>query len=411
MEYHHPVRVFLRRLTGVRRDLQRVVFRWLFRWVPFSSRLLGPPRGVCVDLPDWIARRQESPPAARPSFQPVHPASRVAYPPTAAAGSADNRPLFELPPTADLPAAGLCALPGGRIFGRRLAVITPDDRVIASLSGDFGRDIRSHFVFSRPKLPAITRLAGTTGFLGCVSGNNYYHWVLDCLPVLDVLQRGGFDLRSADHLVFTGVQQPFQQEMLRALGVPLEKIVETDRVRHIEAETLVCSSTQILNGGFPAWACDFLRTQVAAALLPDGPQQKRRRLFVSRSDAAFRRVANEAELMPILERHGFERLILGPLAVRDQVAAFASAEIVVAPHGAGLTNLVFSPPGTTLVELFAPQYQNPCYYQLCCTAGHRYHALLGEAGAGPSRKIPEMTRLDMTIAPQKLEALLRDLLA
>ena len=46
-------------------------------------------------------------------------------------------------------------------------------------------------------------------------------------------------------------------------------------------------------------------------------------------------------------------------ALLEQVDAFAAAQVVVAPHGAALGNLVFCPPGVRVLELFAPRDVNP----------------------------------------------------
>ena len=63
-----------------------------------------------------------------------------------------------------------------------------------------------------------------------------------------------------------------------------------------------------------------------------------------------RTVLNEDEVIALLESRGFETLTMeGP--VRAQAATFASAEAIVAAHGAALANLVFAPPGTAVVEL------------------------------------------------------------
>ena len=55
------------------------------------------------------------------------------------------------------------------------------------------------------------------------------------------------------------------------------------------------------------------------------------------------------------------------MTVAAQVRAFAEAECVVGPHGAGLTNLAFAPPGAAVVELFAGDYVNECFWALACT--------------------------------------------
>jgi capsular polysaccharide biosynthesis protein len=61
----------------------------------------------------------------------------------------------------------------------------------------------------------------------------------------------------------------------------------------------------------------------------------------------------------------------------EQVKLFAETEIVVAPHGAGLTNIMFCPEKTVVVELFGPpHYIRPDYFQLAHNLGLQYEYLL-----------------------------------
>lgn len=76
-----------------------------------------------------------------------------------------------------------------------------------------------------------------------------------------------------------------------------------------------------------------------------------RRIFVSRRDAPSRHMTNEDEAIDALSHYGIERVELSGLGFADQVALFAECELVVAPHGAGLTNLIFAPATCRVVEL------------------------------------------------------------
>jgi capsular polysaccharide biosynthesis protein len=75
------------------------------------------------------------------------------------------------------------------------------------------------------------------------------------------------------------------------------------------------------------------------------------RLFLSRSDAAHRFLVNEEELFSALSVHGFRRIVPGRMTVREQIEAFSRARMIVAPHGAALTNIIFCPPGLQLIEI------------------------------------------------------------
>ncbi len=77
-----------------------------------------------------------------------------------------------------------------------------------------------------------------------------------------------------------------------------------------------------------------------------------KRIYVSRDDARLRRVLNEKSFTPKLESRGFQRAILAESPIAQQVALFRQAEIVVAPHGAGLAHIAWCKPGTKIIEFF-----------------------------------------------------------
>jgi capsular polysaccharide biosynthesis protein len=66
-----------------------------------------------------------------------------------------------------------------------------------------------------------------------------------------------------------------------------------------------------------------------------------KKIYITRNDALTRRVVNEQEVIEELTKIGFEIFSLEGLSIVDQAKLFSMAKIVVAPHGAGLTNLDF----------------------------------------------------------------------
>jgi len=81
-------------------------------------------------------------------------------------------------------------------------------------------------------------------------------------------------------------------------------------------------------------------------------EESAKRIYVSRDDARLRRVLNEKSFTPRLEALGFQRAVLGDLPIARQIALFRQAEIVVAPHGAGLAHIAWCKPGTRIIEFF-----------------------------------------------------------
>ena len=69
------------------------------------------------------------------------------------------------------------------------------------------------------------------------------------------------------------------------------------------------------------------------------------------------------------------------LPTTQQMALFSRASVVVAPHGAGLANLLYAKPGSVVLEALCEQpYLNMCFQRLATVLGMRYHALVSTGG-------------------------------
>ena len=104
------------------------------------------------------------------------------------------------------------------------------------------------------------------------------------------------------------------------------------------------------------------------------PQQiKERRIYIQRKAPFGRTFSNDAELQPLLERFGYETIILENLSVKEQVRIVSEAEYIIGGHGAGLSFLVFCHPGTKLIEITGRKNsENRHYYHMATNMGHRY---------------------------------------
>lgn len=91
-------------------------------------------------------------------------------------------------------------------------------------------------------------------------------------------------------------------------------------------------------------------------------------------DSKNRVLENEDELIRNLCIHyGFTAITLGALPFHLQVLLIRDAEIVVAPHGAGLVNLVFRGKRTRMIcELQPETYRNTCFAVIAEALGDSY---------------------------------------
>ncbi len=124
-----------------------------------------------------------------------------------------------------------------------------------------------------------------------------------------------------------------------------------------------------------------------------------RRFYLSREGAAIRRVTNEPAIVAMLSRYGFEFIEPAGIPFSQQAELFRSADIIVAPHGAALANLMFCRPGTRLLEFFPADYIDDCYLRISKAMELDYHYLIGGARDFPRR--------DYAMNPDELEAALK----
>lgn len=154
--------------------------------------------------------------------------------------------------------------------------------------------------------------------------------------------------------------------------------IEPDRIYHFGRLDILSSSLHPID--HPARYCDGrIMSAIIAGLSDqvrhdDGP----RRIYVSRADAKTRRIANEDKLRENLEARGFQTVMLSQLPPAEQLTLFGNADLIVAPHGAGLTSLIMSRPGTKVVELFNPSKGTAAFAAIAEYLALSYRPLFGE---------------------------------
>lgn len=301
------------------------------------------------------------------------------------------------------------AMPIGRVWGRNGAVISPDNKLIWDASHEIMTKPHEHSLFSQQKLPPVTFIPENLAVLTHMEGYSYYFWMFDVLARIEFLRRN--DIQS-DRYVLSSITRAFQEETLLKLGVTREKRIICDNLTHIQGLELIVTPLVADTGITPKWACDFLREEF---LQKPGikPSQDFKRIYISRADAKRRQVKNEQEVMDFLKSYGFACLLMDGLSVAEQAKIFSSAEMIISPHGAGLTNLIFSKPGTKVIELFSPfwvrhtywwisQYGDLDYDRLVCGS-----PMIPITPSDPLSEFRHALEVDITVDMRKLKKKLR----
>lgn len=190
-------------------------------------------------------------------------------------------------------------------------------------------------------LGTVRELPGESILVGGVA--NHYHWLVDYLPRLLMARRC---MRLPRLLI--NPPSVIQAQSLDLLGIRDWEIVhpsESVRCERLWIPSLLARQT-VVHPEVPA----MLRQA-----FPASKAARRRSLYLSRRDAASRRIVNEPALLAALP--DFELHAAGDLSFQQQVDLFASCERLLAAHGAGMANVVFCPPGARVFEIYTPLHQ------------------------------------------------------
>jgi capsular polysaccharide biosynthesis protein len=66
------------------------------------------------------------------------------------------------------------------------------------------------------------------------------------------------------------------------------------------------------------------------------------------------------------------------LNITETIKLFSKCKIIIAPHGAGLTNMLFAPNGCSIIELMPYSDPNECYFHLSNMLDHEYNCIVVE---------------------------------
>lgn len=301
-------------------------------------------------------------------------------------------------------------VPGGRVYFPNpgcVAVVSAKNELVGDVSFNYaaGRMLEpeQNSIFRMRHFPDPKHLAGTAFSMltGGGGAGNYAHWLIDSLARLQLLRWSG-RLDEVDYFLVPKLKCDFQQDSLRYLGIALSKIVEVDVGGHFSADRMLATTApRDRSVIIPKWIVDFYREQMLGH--PDVQDTGQHHLYVARSDSGIRNVLNEPELVEMLARYDFTSVELSKYSFIEKVRLFASAKRLIAVHGAGLVNVIFSPQKSQLLELYPDQYVLSTYADLAASVGLDYQHMLCPCSA-PASDAMQGQKVHVTVSIPDVEA-------
>lgn len=190
--------------------------------------------------------------------------------------------------------------------------------------------------------------AGAAAVLCSHEPLNYGSFLFRVLPKLHAIRAHGLG-----HLpVVAWAHTPAFLELLRLAGVPASQVVQHDTGALVTFDRVIAPSLRNPHAFLDPESHAFFQNMARENPGTGGG----RRLYVSRlglgrRGVSTRQMLNEAEVAAAMAGLGFEVIEPEGCSPTEQIAAFASADVIMGPAGSGLFNVVFCRPGTKVVDI------------------------------------------------------------
>jgi capsular polysaccharide biosynthesis protein len=344
----------------------------------------------CRGLEDLLEAAQQGSEGHRISSHPTGSPEHVAVPPLAMGSQIlAHIPICETPPVARWNEDGyesaipwVCEVQDALLHSSAGIVGVGGCIIADTLIHTTGRECRYERTGDLVHLllpGTVERLSGA--WLALPTGNhrNYFHWTLDALgrlaSVSDEL------LANCRNVLVPPLDAEFHRSGLLLTGLPRTHVVQEMPVAatfEVERLFVPCS----LMADLRPHRCLGRYFRSLAKLAGTPTDALPRRCYVARRSSRNRRLMNEEELILALAPLGVAAIELERLPLAEQIALFSQAELIVAPHGAGLANLVYASPGSRLIELHMDSYVNWCFRRLAAACDVGYDCVVGRHAPG-----------------------------
>jgi hypothetical protein len=279
-----------------------------------------------------------------------------------------------------------------KIYMLRNVVVSPSSGLIWSERGVlFGESIGELFrllgwgaCLHEPLIPHKTVHIDSP--VVCCPAALYYHWLLEILP--NILHTS--DLFPDVKIIVSKKCSPFIMEGLE-LAIGEEACKQKILLSHDKVPLRV---SQAVMPALEKWS-GFVRPEdVARIRKAFEPHRDRNpapseqtQLYISRAHAYRRRLPHENGIEELLQNAGFKIIYPEEMSLKDQIKVFSQANTIVAPHGAGLSNMIWRTGDCHIVEIFTPEWLNDCYARLAVQLGFNYNYVSAHDGTEASETV------------------------
>jgi hypothetical protein len=230
------------------------------------------------------------------------------------------------------------------------------DNFISNIDYKLGNDIKyTKRVFKRDSIVLEEAIVLSTYGI-----DGYYHWLFDVIPkLLHFLKHS--ERNHNYKIIINGKRLAFKEEAFDLLNLKSNLILISESKKDIFIKNCIIPDFVHPIGVPSITTIELIRNSFRNDSYKEVHSAKK--IYVGRKSKR-RNIINENLLINMLNDLGFVHNYLENMSFKDQINLFKSAEIIIGPHGAGLSNIVFSEHKFKLIELFPSSYNNACYFNI-----------------------------------------------
>ena len=232
-------------------------------------------------------------------------------------------------------------------------------------------NVKTRVPSNQNTLPIYAEVFSMTEQLGTM----FYHLISEDLPRIGpylefLLQHNEIKIHCK--------QKSFLTNMLQFLGITSDRLISGDvhaKVVYMPAGT-ACGRPGV-------FTTQYLSTLFLRKLPKETLELKQDTIILIKRSSKGRRFINHKNILRMLQTVAKKRGLRAveyrddpTPSLNETIETFYRAVMVIAPHGAGLSNLLFSRPGVVILESYC--MVNLCFRNLMANSGHIHHGYMNE---------------------------------
>jgi capsular polysaccharide biosynthesis protein len=266
--------------------------------------------------------------------------------------------------------------------------------------GYIGKKQTNHHGLSIYKYPKPKYLNGKTLLLSTIGATDCYgDWVLNLIPRIGFVEHFGFSLDQFDHILINPIKHNWQKELIEILNISHHNLIQVEPGQHYKCEEMIAPSYS----PHSMFGYEYIKKRLCLSSLKQS--KPRKKIFLTRKRNQWMRVINEDQLLPILQKHGFEVLDFNAMPLKQQIEIMLNTEFLISPEGSGLINSILLSADSKVIELFNKNKVNAMFHIFNLYNHNKYGALLCDE----IKIIGLDKKSDIYVEPMQLDQLIQKL--